>query len=444
MNKLFVFSLIASFTLTLSCMFTACSGDDPVEEPVIVTPEEPVIPDNPVSNSIVGTWAYLVNGKPIDIYIFNANETFRRIETLSYGDLEEYSGTYSYDEVTGKLIVKWHAEYAWEYVVKEIDNERLTLDHYYNGERTESRMYFKYNGELPTPLDYSDVINRAWVNTTYNFEYITLMQGGTVDYKWLTNDLLAYYNINYRGAKAKGTYTLEGSKLTINLGAVKVDAYGYYDDWIPFHGFEDGKSCTREYYIKSCDGNTLVMKDEDYVECTYVRAEKYTPKVYGTDVSGTANGHDYVDLGLSVKWATTYIGATAPQDYGNKTFNFAEAGSADDPAVKEWGGNWRLPTLDEVKELSSKCTVKTLHSNTDHYDLGYQFLDLGYIVTGPNGKSLYFSDEGSTCGWVDCLTGTRKNDSQYYCLRLSYSLPIADYNYYSNNIKCLVRPVLAE
>ena len=29
------------------------------------------------------------------------------------------------------------------------------------------------------------------------------------------------------------------------------------------------------------------------------------------------NGHEYVDLGLSVKWATMNVGATKPEDYGD-------------------------------------------------------------------------------------------------------------------------------
>ena len=35
--------------------------------------------------------------------------------------------------------------------------------------------------------------------------------------------------------------------------------------------------------------------------------------------SGTEDGHDYVDLGLTsgTKWATANIGAKTPQDYGN-------------------------------------------------------------------------------------------------------------------------------
>ena len=33
--------------------------------------------------------------------------------------------------------------------------------------------------------------------------------------------------------------------------------------------------------------------------------------------SGTINGHEWVDLGLSVKWATCNIGASSPEGYGN-------------------------------------------------------------------------------------------------------------------------------
>ena len=33
--------------------------------------------------------------------------------------------------------------------------------------------------------------------------------------------------------------------------------------------------------------------------------------------TGTENGHSWVDLGLSVKWATCNIGAWKPEGYGN-------------------------------------------------------------------------------------------------------------------------------
>ena len=33
--------------------------------------------------------------------------------------------------------------------------------------------------------------------------------------------------------------------------------------------------------------------------------------------STSPNGHEYVDLGLSVKWATCNVGAESPEDYGD-------------------------------------------------------------------------------------------------------------------------------
>ena len=33
--------------------------------------------------------------------------------------------------------------------------------------------------------------------------------------------------------------------------------------------------------------------------------------------TGSINGHEYVDLGLSVKWATCNVGASSPSDYGD-------------------------------------------------------------------------------------------------------------------------------
>ena len=42
---------------------------------------------------------------------------------------------------------------------------------------------------------------------------------------------------------------------------------------------------------------------------------------YGEEVSFTildhTNGYEYVDLGLSVKWAAYNVGANKPEDYGN-------------------------------------------------------------------------------------------------------------------------------
>lgn len=379
--------------------------------------------------SIVGAWKW------DSIYLLlNADLTWQQLWDFGYGDFyETASGTYIYDEGEKKLTLRYESQTTpWAvYEITELSESWLKI------KDGDGKSYSYYRTTPPEKPDYSAVINRAWVNTTYNFEYITLNASGRVDYKWLTNDLLAYYEIRYRGAQATGSYTLNGAELTINLGNVRVDAYEYDGD-SPYHGFKDGQPSTKKYTIHSCDGNTLVMEDEDKVECTYVRAENYTAQVYGTEVSGSANGHDYVDLGLSVKWATTNLGASAPQDFGSQYYLYAEAGSADDPVVKTWGGKWRLPTLDEVKELASKCNGKNIYCNSKEDDY-----KLGSIITGPNGKTMYLPAQGTYLDGGNYLIGTRYSSENNKMYKFTVSDWSISWDWWPHSA-LPVRPVLAE
>ena len=104
----------------------------------------------------------------------------------------------------------------------------------------------------------------------------------------------------------------------------------------------------------------------------------------------THNGHEYVDLGLSVKWATCNVGSYEPEDYGDyfawgetsykstyarNNYKFLEGEDGyyrhqftkynerhtrldpqDDVAHVKWGGDWYLPSVDECKELIENCT----------------------------------------------------------------------------------------
>lgn len=100
----------------------------------------------------------------------------------------------------------------------------------------------------------------------------------------------------------------------------------------------------------------------------------------GKPTTGTINGHEYVDLGLSVLWATCNIGAESPEDKGTE-FPFVYpnlydegreswyrrfvslnlkpdnsiSGTYLDIARDKWGSEWRLPTKDEIAELCVKC-----------------------------------------------------------------------------------------
>ena len=104
----------------------------------------------------------------------------------------------------------------------------------------------------------------------------------------------------------------------------------------------------------------------------------------GKSTTGSVSGHEYVDLGLSVLWATCNIGATKQQNFGDY-FAFADtngtvtgsisedkvyyenlglkagdiiSGTKYDIAKNKWGSGWRLPTKDELEELKDNCSFK--------------------------------------------------------------------------------------
>lgn len=141
--------------------------------------------------------------------------------------------------------------------------------------------------------------------------------------------------------------------------------------------------------------NDTILNSEDSIQ-NNEENEAYEKKELQT---GVHNGHEYVDLGLSVKWATRNIGAKAYYEYGKyftwgdinsikhdeycKTFGeeiYDISGDKEyDAALSHWGGQWRLPTKTEFEELIEKCTIK--EKVVGKYN--------GCLVTGPNGNSIF-------------------------------------------------------
>lgn len=136
-------------------------------------------------------------------------------------------------------------------------------------------------------------------------------------------------------------------------------------------------------------------------------------------LSGTIGGHEAVDLGLSVKWATCNIGASSPEGYGNyyawgetrtksnygpRTYlffntntlqyedfgsNFSICGKARyDVATKNWGSKWRMPTRKELEELMSK------RWNSDPIYYTRNGVN-GLLIKGDNGQSIFIPANGS-------------------------------------------------
>ena len=138
--------------------------------------------------------------------------------------------------------------------------------------------------------------------------------------------------------------------------------------------------------------DTVYIHDTVYVE-TDCGGEGDTP-TEPEEPENTENGYEYVDLGLSVKWATCNVGATKPEEYGDyfawgetqpkstydwSTYKYCNGSStsltkynnsssygtvdnkttlelSDDAARANWGGSWRMPTKAEQDELRNNCT----------------------------------------------------------------------------------------
>lgn len=128
------------------------------------------------------------------------------------------------------------------------------------------------------------------------------------------------------------------------------------------------------------------------------------------ETEGSLNGHEWVDLGLSVRWATCNVGASSPSEYGNyyawgettTKSSYTESNSRTygkyisdfsgnayyDAATANWGSGWRMPTEEEFEELVDKCDWKWTSQGGRN----------GYRVTGPNGNSIFLPAAGWRCG----------------------------------------------
>ena len=177
--------------------------------------------------------------------------------------------------------------------------------------------------------------------------------------------------------------------------------------------------------------------------------EKYTSATNWISYAYCIVGYDFyeaVDMGLSVKWAATNVGADSPEELGNLyawgevtpkaeyytsnyawwTYEYGEDGDGwwsttsikkygssysnedyiwwdgyydnyywvndgltvldleDDAARTEWGGSWRMPTQAECQELVDNCTIeKVTYNNCD----GFLFTS---TKAGYTDKKLFF------------------------------------------------------
>lgn len=204
-------------------------------------------------------------------------------------------------------------------------------------------------------------------------------------------------------------------------------------------------------------GNAFAPMKEAAVD--FIEAMEQTSTGEGGLGYGLENGYEYVDLGLSVKWATCNVGATKPEDYGDyfawgetqpkSTYNWStykwcnissnrvaitkyctdsDYGTydgkstlelADDAARTNWGGSWRMPTTEEQDELRDNCKWEWTTQN------------------GVNGYKVTSKKKGYTKNSIFLPAAGYRDDSDYYGSDSSLDDVGSDGYYWSSSLSTI-------
>ena len=205
--------------------------------------------------------------------------------------------------------------------------------------------------------------------------------------------------------------------------------------------------------------------------------------------NGSENGYDYIEMGLSVKWASFNVGATKPEEYGDyfawgetetkSTYNWstymwcAGLGSTltkycsysgygyigytdtkttldleDDAAHVQWGGSWRMPTKAELDDLRTKCTWTWYRAGNTEFNgvAGYKVTS---NVSGYTDRSIFLPAAGlryaSDHGFVGSLgfywSSSLYTDETFSACSLDFNSGGVDWGSLSRDGGVSVRPV---
>lgn len=228
-----------------------------------------------------------------------------------------------------------------------------------------------------------------------NGQRITPSRNITLYAQWNKNEV--YYTISFNSNGGSGTmYSTEVQEgVNYTLPANTFSRTGY-----TFIGWNTNVNGNGTSYN---DKHTIMVRGNLTLYAQWKKIEEDQEHV-----SGSHQGHDYVDLGLpsGTLWATCNVGATKAEEYGDyfawgetstktqyTSSNYAYYGNpttlplSNDAANVNWGGDWRMPTKVEQDELrnASYTTWTWIYRN----GVG------GYMVSSKiNGNSIFLPAAG--------------------------------------------------
>ena len=220
------------------------------------------------------------------------------------------------------------------------------------------------------------------------------------------------FTVKNNGTKAVTLYSIEAS-----------DGFELGSTWTEGSNYGMGPSSSKTFSIAFAPKEARAYNGSIVIKSNASNGDLVIP-LSGTGEGGSSSTAEYVDLGLSVKWATCNLGATKPEEYGNYyawgetepkseyswstykwgndehditkyctkayygrdgfTDNKTVLDLEDDAAHVALGGSWRMPTKAEQEELLERCTWEWTTMN----GVG------GQKVTGPNGNSIFLPAAG--------------------------------------------------
>lgn len=319
------------------------------------------------------------------------------------------------------------------------------------------------------------------VNTTYYYASFTEV-GGVYVFSSVKNFMTGEL-ANLVGEVEVSEITRKSAVLSASVQAEGVDARDNVSVGLAWSTTKDairadGNFESRQISVQNVeDGEFTVSLNDLSVNTTYYFASFTlvggvyvfsSVKEFTTDVLRLETGA--VDLGLSVKWAGYNVGADSPEEYGDyfawgetttKSSYYSDNSvtyglsisklesrgiigsdgnltAAYDAATANWGSDWRMPTLDEMKELINECEWEWTSVN------GVK----GRLVTGPNGNSIFLPAAGyrSDTSLYDAGSygeywSATPDSYSYYAYYLRFNSGNSDWSDYNRLSGRVVRPV---